>query len=124
MAAVSVEVLPEGPEWTYELKFDGYRALIIKDGASVQIRSRNDKDLMPIYPVVAAAARRVGFSRKRASNVALMLEPAGFGPGDHGRRKAYRLSCFQNVHDVFPARIGRKPSDVWTTLMATNRPTL
>ncbi len=59
MAALSVDALPEGPEWTYELKLDGYRALIIKDGASLRIRSRNDKDLMPMYPAVAAAGRRL-----------------------------------------------------------------
>jgi len=59
MAALPVETLPEGPEWSYELKLDGYRALIIKDGASLQIRSRNDKDLMQMYPAVAAAGRRL-----------------------------------------------------------------
>jgi bifunctional non-homologous end joining protein LigD len=57
MAALSVDALPEGCEWSYELKLDGYRALIIKDGASVQIRSRNDKDLM--YQTVVAAGRHV-----------------------------------------------------------------
>ncbi|MET1084650.1 MAG: hypothetical protein ABWY12_16630, partial [Burkholderiales bacterium] len=31
MAAQVVKRLPEGDDWTYELKFDGYRALIIKD---------------------------------------------------------------------------------------------
>ncbi|HJY08234.1 MAG TPA: RNA ligase family protein, partial [Bryobacteraceae bacterium] len=56
---MAVDVLPEGPEWTYELKLDGYRAVIIKDGASIQIRSRNDKDLMQMYPSVAAAGRRL-----------------------------------------------------------------
>jgi bifunctional non-homologous end joining protein LigD len=59
MAALSVDVLPEGPEWSYELKLDGYRALIIKDGASIKIRSRNDKDLMQMYPAIAATARRL-----------------------------------------------------------------
>jgi bifunctional non-homologous end joining protein LigD len=59
MAALSVDVLPEGPEWSYELKLDGYRALVIKDGASIKIRSRNDKDLMQMYPAIAAAGRRL-----------------------------------------------------------------
>lgn len=63
MAALTVDALPEGPEWSYELKLDGYRALIIKNGASIQIRSRNDKDLKPMYPAVAAAARRVQAER-------------------------------------------------------------
>jgi bifunctional non-homologous end joining protein LigD len=59
MAALSVQALPEGSEWSYELKLDGYRALLIKDGASVQLRSRNDKDLMPMYPALTAAGRRL-----------------------------------------------------------------
>ena len=59
MAALLVDVLPEGPEWSYELKLDGYRALIMKDDASIRIRSRNDKDLMQMYPAVAAAGRRL-----------------------------------------------------------------
>ena len=31
MAAQVVKKLPGGDDWIYELKFDGYRALIIKD---------------------------------------------------------------------------------------------
>jgi DNA ligase D-like protein (predicted ligase) len=59
MAATSVEALPEGDEWAYEVKLDGYRALILKSGERVQIRSRNDKDLTATYPAVAAAAKRL-----------------------------------------------------------------
>jgi bifunctional non-homologous end joining protein LigD len=58
MAALPVKMLPEGDEWLYELKWDGYRALLIKDGENVQVRSRNDKDLTAVYPGIAAAARR------------------------------------------------------------------
>jgi ATP-dependent DNA ligase len=43
MAARVVDKLPEGEEWTYEVKFDGYRALLMKDGEHVRIRSRNDR---------------------------------------------------------------------------------
>ena len=32
MLLLRTERLPEGPEWLYELKFDGYRALAIKTG--------------------------------------------------------------------------------------------
>ena len=39
----------------YEVKFDGYRALLLKNGKRVQIRSRNDKDLTNTYPSVVAA---------------------------------------------------------------------
>jgi ATP-dependent DNA ligase len=55
MAAQAVKALPKGDGWLYEVKWDGYRALLIKDGRQVQLRSRNDKDLMRMYPTVAAA---------------------------------------------------------------------
>mgnify|MGYP003694516561 CR=1 FL=1 len=43
----------------YEVKFDGYRALLLKNGERVQIRSRNDKDLTNTYPSVAASGHRL-----------------------------------------------------------------
>lgn len=48
---------PGGRGWIYEGKFDGHRALLLKDGCDVQIRSRNDydKDLTATYPTVTAA---------------------------------------------------------------------
>ena len=59
MAAAVVDSLPEGDDWLYEVKFDGYRALLIKRGDRVEIRSRNEKDLTRTYPSVAGAARRL-----------------------------------------------------------------
>ena len=59
MAARIVSKLPEGADWMYEVKFDGYRALLLKNGERVWIRSRNDKDLTVTYPSVTAAGRRL-----------------------------------------------------------------
>jgi bifunctional non-homologous end joining protein LigD len=59
MAARVVDKLPDGDDWIYELKFDGYRALLVKDGKRIQIRSRNDKELTRMYPRVAAQAERL-----------------------------------------------------------------
>src|SRR5437764_490254 len=57
MLASSAAELPEGPDWSYEVKWDGYRAIAVKDGASVHLSSRNVKDLTREYPMVAAAVR-------------------------------------------------------------------
>src|SRR5438874_5024080 len=59
MAAEVVQRLPDGDEWMYEVKFDGYRALLIKKRERVQLRSRNDKDLSQAYPAIHAAGRRL-----------------------------------------------------------------
>jgi ATP-dependent DNA ligase len=54
MLALSANSLPEGPEWEYELKLDGYRAPAIRSGRHVQLRSRNNKDLGGRFPSVVA----------------------------------------------------------------------
>lgn len=59
MMARAVPALPEGPQWLYELKLDGYRALILKNGANVEIRSRRGTNLTASYPTVAGAAKRL-----------------------------------------------------------------
>ena len=62
MTADVVDTLPEGSRWLYEVKLDGYRALIIKDGARVRLLSRNEKDLTRAYPSVTAAGQRLNAS--------------------------------------------------------------
>jgi bifunctional non-homologous end joining protein LigD len=59
MAAQVVKRLSEGPDWIYELKFDGYRALIITDQQRVEIWSRKNKDLTEMYRGIAAAGLRL-----------------------------------------------------------------
>src|SRR5439155_5269529 len=49
--------LPEGPNWAYEVKLDGYRALAIKTNGRVQLRSRHNKDFNTKY---AAGLTRKG----------------------------------------------------------------
>ncbi len=47
--------LPEGSDWIYEPKLDGYRAIAIKDDGKVQLRSRNNNDFSARYSAVAKA---------------------------------------------------------------------
>ena len=55
MLLLRTEKLPEGPGWLIELKFDGYRALAIKDSGKLRLRSRNDKDFNSRYPAIVKA---------------------------------------------------------------------
>jgi bifunctional non-homologous end joining protein LigD len=47
MLLLGKEKLPEGGSWVYELKLDGFRAVAIKSGGRVRLRSRNDRDFAP-----------------------------------------------------------------------------
>jgi bifunctional non-homologous end joining protein LigD len=55
MLLLRTNSLPEGPEWLYELKLDGYRAIGFKTGGKVHLRSRNDNDFALRYPAIAKA---------------------------------------------------------------------
>jgi DNA ligase D-like protein (predicted ligase) len=55
MLLLRTEKLPESTDYQYELKFDGYRALAIKGGGKVQLRSRNDNDFNARYPGIVKA---------------------------------------------------------------------
>jgi bifunctional non-homologous end joining protein LigD len=50
MECLPVERIPEGEDWIYELKLDGYRAQAIRDSKGVRVLSRNGKDLTKKYP--------------------------------------------------------------------------
>jgi bifunctional non-homologous end joining protein LigD len=51
-----VEHVPTTGDWVYELKFDGIRALAIKNGRTIQLISRNEKKLNDRFPQIAQAA--------------------------------------------------------------------
>ena len=51
--------LPEGLEWSYEVKLDGYRAVAIKTNGKLLLRSRNNKDFNAKYPSVVRALQRL-----------------------------------------------------------------
>src|SRR5260221_5004437 len=59
MVAVSATVLPNGKEWSYEVKWDGYRALALKDATQVRLVSRNSRDLTARYPAIAMAVGKL-----------------------------------------------------------------
>jgi bifunctional non-homologous end joining protein LigD len=58
MQAKLVAKLPEGKEWQYEAKFDGYRVLIIKDKA-VAVLSRRNNVLTDQFPTLKASFGRL-----------------------------------------------------------------
>ena len=57
MLAKAVPDLPEGDGWLYEPKWDGFRALVFKDGDDVYTQSRDLKPLDRYFPELAEPFR-------------------------------------------------------------------
>ncbi|MBD8062202.1 ATP-dependent DNA ligase [Oceanitalea stevensii] len=56
MLAKSVKDVPDG-EYLYEPKWDGFRAIIFKDGDDVEIGSRNEKPMTRYFPELVESLR-------------------------------------------------------------------
>jgi bifunctional non-homologous end joining protein LigD len=60
MLAVPVEHLPEGDDWAYELKWDGYRTITTVDKGKLRLTSRRGLDATAKYPEVAGIVEALG----------------------------------------------------------------
>jgi DNA ligase D-like protein (predicted ligase) len=57
MECLPVSEVPEGPEWTYELKLDGYRLEAVRSQKEITLYSRRRNILNKKFPYIAAALK-------------------------------------------------------------------
>lgn len=96
MLATSIDDPFDGPDWLFEIKWDGYRAVAFIENGKVRLVSRNQNDLTPRYPelgdlpsfVKAKTAildgEVVALDDEGRASFSLMQQRTGFRPG--GRR--------------------------------------
>ena len=77
MLAKSVATIP--PDGHYEPKWDGFRAIVFRDGDEVEIGSRNTKPITRYFPELAAAALRELPERCVVDGEIVVANPDGTG---------------------------------------------
>ncbi len=60
MLAKPTPAIPAGPGWIYEPKWDGFRAIVFRDGDELFIQSRDLKPLNRYFPELEAPLRALG----------------------------------------------------------------
>lgn len=75
MDALLVRDIPTGPGWQYEPKWDGFRCLAFRDGATVKLQSKAGRPLTRYFPELEAAVR--GLKAKRFVLDGEIVTPSG-----------------------------------------------
>jgi ATP-dependent DNA ligase len=61
--ARSARELPEGEEWCYEPKWDGFRTIVFRDGDDVRLQSRNGRPMNRYFPEVVEQVKKLASDR-------------------------------------------------------------
>lgn len=59
MECLAVTKLPDGADWAYEIKLDGYRAEAVRTSEGVAFYSRNGKTLNKKFPYIVDALKEL-----------------------------------------------------------------
>ena len=94
MLAKLVPTLPEGEQWAYELKLDGYRTLCVKSGSAVHLFSRNRNSFTERYSQLLPRLKAVRCESAVIDGEIVAHDEKGmpsFQALQHGSEKSKRL---------------------------------
>src|SRR2546426_4890856 len=86
---VMVSKPPSGADWVYEIKHDGYRLIVRRDGSTVRLYTPNVYDWTARLPAIAAAAARIKAKSFTIDGEAVVLGPDGLSRFDDLRRSPH-----------------------------------
>jgi bifunctional non-homologous end joining protein LigD len=104
MAFTEVQTLPTGPEWTYEIKYDGYRVLAGTEQPGVRLKTRNGADCTGWFVELAAALGKVRGEHVFDGEVCVLDEVGRSNfelLQDRARARRYREGLSKVVYCVF-----------------------
>jgi bifunctional non-homologous end joining protein LigD len=80
--------VPSGPDWLHEIKHDGYRLIVHRDGDQVRLFTRRASDWSDRFPLIVVAARKLPPSSFVIDGEAVWLDENGLSQFDrlHSRK--------------------------------------
>jgi ATP-dependent DNA ligase len=85
---IRAKVVPDGPDWLHEIKYDGYRLRLERDGRGVRLMTRGGYNFADRYSWIVEAARKMRQTRFVLDGEAVVLGIDGVADFDalHSRR--------------------------------------
>ena len=77
MLATTGPLPPDDGRWSFEVKWDGVRALVAVGGGRVTLRSRNGNDITGAYPELLGLADALGSTTALLDGEVVAFDPAG-----------------------------------------------
>jgi bifunctional non-homologous end joining protein LigD len=91
---------PSGADWVHEIKHDGYRLIVRRDGPTVRLYTRNAYDWTVRLPAIAAAAPRIKAKSFTIDGEAAVLGPDGLSRFDELRRREAARTAILYAFDL------------------------
>ena len=91
---------PVGPEWIHEIKHDGFRILVRRQGRRVRLVSRNARDLTYRFPLISAAVSSMASDSCVIDGEAIVCDDNGLPVFDLIRNYRYGSSATLCAFDV------------------------
>ena len=100
--------VPAGPDWFHEIKHDGYRLIVQRDGKRVRLFTRNGHDWTDRYPLIVEAALKNPASSFVIDGEAVLLGVDGISDynGLHSRRHNDEVQLYAFAQHTFPTAFG------------------
>src|SRR5215469_9466885 len=91
---------PVGTDWVHEIKHDGYRIMVRRDGPTVRLYSRNAYDWTARLSAIAAAAERIKAKSFTIDGEAVVVGPDGLSRFEELRRRGAARTAILYAFDL------------------------
>ncbi|HXF59643.1 MAG TPA: DNA polymerase ligase N-terminal domain-containing protein, partial [Candidatus Saccharimonadales bacterium] len=101
MLATLADRPPSGPDWAFEIKYDGVRVIAVRDGETLRMLGRSGEEITHRYPEIAAALHALPVPR-------FTLDGEIVAEDENGRPSFQRLQARMHLtrpRDIEAARI-------------------
>jgi len=103
LSAISDAGIPDGADWEYEPKWDGFRTLVYRDGEEVELMSRGGRPMTRYFPELPPAFRDLASARLVLDGEVVVVGANGLDFGALQQRVHPAASRIRMLSEATPA---------------------